>query len=158
GVTINLYRGASAAGSPYQTAVTAADGSYSFTDLAPGSYFVQEVVPDGYAQTAGAAGYAVTVGGDGMQSGAAPVADLDFGNFQPGSISGIKFNDVNGDGVRQSGEAGLAGWTVQLLDAGGNVLKSTTTGPGGSYSFTGLAAGTHRVREVGQSGWAQMTA
>ena len=38
---------------------TAADGSYSFGNLGPGKYFVQEVVPGGYTETFGTAGYTV---------------------------------------------------------------------------------------------------
>ena len=35
------------------TAVTGSNGTYSFTDLCPGTYYVQEVVPTGYVQTGG---------------------------------------------------------------------------------------------------------
>ena len=54
---------------------TAGDGSYSFTDLTPGSYSVREVQQAGYTQTAPAAGsYGVTVTAGGL------FADRDFGN------------------------------------------------------------------------------
>jgi hypothetical protein len=43
-------------------------------------------------------------------------ADLTFGNFPlPGSISGTKFNDANGNGLLDSGEAGVAGVTINLF-------------------------------------------
>ncbi|MEB3218005.1 MAG: S8 family serine peptidase, partial [Nostocales cyanobacterium 94392] len=90
------------------------------------------------------------------------VTDIDFGNRQVvpnGSISGTKWNDLDGDGVRDSGEPGLQGWTIYLdqnqngqLDNG---ETSTTTNANGNYSFTGLAAGTYHVAEVLQSGWEQ---
>ena len=81
-----------------------------------------------------------------------------FGNFQLGVISGQKFNDINGDGIKNGSDAGLAGWTIQLdKDANGTVDATTVTGAGGAYSFTGLTAGTYRVREVGQAGWIQTT-
>ena len=55
-------------------------------------------------------------------------------------------------------DAGLAGWTIELdKDANGTVDATTVTGPGGTYSFTDLTAGTYRVREVGQVGWIQTT-
>jgi len=31
-----------------------------------------------------------------------------------GSISGLKWNDLNGDGIRQTNEPGLQGWTINL--------------------------------------------
>jgi hypothetical protein len=81
-----------------------------------------------------------------------------FGNFQLGAISGKKFQDNNGDGIESGADAGLAGWTIQLdKDANGTVDATTVTGPGGAYSFTGLVAGTYRIREVGQVGWTQTT-
>ena len=84
---------------------------------------------------------------------------FDFANFQLGSISGMKFNDIDGDGTNDGGsDPGLAGWTIELdKDANGTVDATTVTGPGGTYSFTGLTAGTYRIREVGQVGWIQTT-
>ncbi len=82
-------------------------------------------------------------------------------NNQPslGEISGIKWNDLDGDGVRDSGEAGLQGWTIYLDQNQNSQLdsaeRSTITDTNGNYSFTNLAAGTYRVAEVLQSGWQQ---
>ena len=53
GVTIELFQGATPSGNPYETTTTAANGSYSFTGLAAGTYSVEEVVPSGYIQTGG---------------------------------------------------------------------------------------------------------
>ncbi len=41
---------------------TAADGSYAFTGLAPGTYYVAEALPSGWSQTSSAGELAVTVG------------------------------------------------------------------------------------------------
>jgi hypothetical protein len=76
-----------------------------------------------------------------------------------GTISGIVFNDLNGNGLKDTGEPGLPNWRV-YLDANNNKLfdtseKSVITPTGGAYSFTGLNAGTYNVREVDQSGWAR---
>jgi hypothetical protein len=75
------------------------------------------------------------------------------------SLGGLVFEDHNGNGVRNSGEAGLAGVTVYLdqnrngaLDAGETF---TTTGATGTYAFNNLAAGTYTVREVVPTGFAQ---
>ncbi len=60
----------------------------------------------------------------------------------PGSISGEVFSDLNGNGVLDSGEPGLYGWTV-LLDG-----TPATTNANGDYSFTGVMPGTHTISEV----------
>jgi hypothetical protein len=74
-------------------------------------------------------------------------------------IQGTKWNDLNGNGVKDTGEAGLAGWTIYLDQNNNGTLDtgetSTLTDANGNYSFTGLAAGTFTVAEVMQSGWQQ---
>ncbi len=75
------------------------------------------------------------------------------------TISGTVFNDLNADGVKNTGESGQSGWTV-YLDADGNGQLDTgettaTTAADGSYSFGGLAAGTYAVAEVQRPGWQQ---
>jgi hypothetical protein len=55
------------------------------------------------------------------------------------SISGTVFSDPDKDGGHLNateGEKGLAGFTVNLLDAGGNVVATTKTNSLGGYSFT----------------------
>jgi hypothetical protein len=52
------------------------------------------------------------------------------------SITGTVFFDPDGNGVRESGESGIAGITVNLLDSTGAVIASTTTDANGKYSFT----------------------
>jgi hypothetical protein len=53
-------------------------------------------------------------------------------------ISGTVFNDANGNGVRDTGEAGIQGVTVNLLDSTGAVIASTVTDVNGEYDFTDL--------------------
>lgn len=76
-----------------------------------------------------------------------------------GSIAGSKWHDLDADGIWDTSEAGLAGWTIYLdvnendrLDGG---ELNTVTDAAGNYALTGLAAGTYRVAEVMQPGWQQ---
>jgi len=79
-----------------------------------------------------------------------------------GTISGYKWNDLNGDGTRNAGEPGLSGWTIRVaecLSGNCNTLGtplSTTTNASGYYIFTGLTyqpARWYRVQEILQAGW-----
>ena len=56
GVTIDLYNSTTGLGTGtgwLEQTTTAANGTYSFSNLNPGTYYVQEVVPSGYIQTGG---------------------------------------------------------------------------------------------------------
>ncbi len=77
-------------------------------------------------------------------------------------ISGQKFEDLNGDGIRQGNEPGLAGMTV-FIDANLNGEfdvddeVSVTSDEFGNYSFTDLEPGTYRIRQVPTPGFVQTT-
>ncbi|HEY0007921.1 MAG TPA: SdrD B-like domain-containing protein, partial [Tepidisphaeraceae bacterium] len=78
-----------------------------------------------------------------------------------GSISGYTFNDSDKDGVLDTGESKAGGKTV-FLDANNNSRldsgeRSVVTASDGSYTFTALAAGTHRVRRVFPTGYTYST-
>jgi hypothetical protein len=56
----------------------------------------------------------------------------DFGEFQNLTISGEKFNDLNGNGVQDAGDSGPPGWTIDLLDASGTIIATTVTDDSGN--------------------------
>ena len=64
------------------------------------------------------------------------------------------WRDDNHNGVQDSGEPGLPGFTVLLLDCNGTVLRTTTTDANGQYAFSGLPAGSYRVVFVAPAGTA----
>ncbi|OAI41579.1 hypothetical protein AYO38_00675 [bacterium SCGC AG-212-C10] len=73
-----------------------------------------------------------------------------------GTISGKKFNDLDGDGQpAEAGEPGVAGFTIQVLNSDGGVVAQQTTDAQGAYEFTGLGAGNYTVAESGKGGWRQ---
>ncbi len=58
------------------------------------------------------------------------------------------WNDRNGNGVQDIGEAGVAGAAVQLLPgcSGESVLAAQSTNSNGDYRFNALPAGSYRIR------------
>jgi hypothetical protein len=65
------------------------------------------------------------------------------GSFTPatGFISGSVFNDTNGNGILNTGETGLAGWTVTITDVATGLTMTTTTDANGDFLFNNLATG-----------------
>lgn len=71
-----------------------------------------------------------------------------------GTIGDFVWNDVDGDGVQDTGEAGIDGVTLDLwldednsgtINAGDTFVGTRTTSGGGAYDFTGLVAGNYIV-------------
>lgn len=70
--------------------------------------------------------------------------------FAAGSISGMKFNDLNNNGIKDGLDAGLQNWRIYL---GGDASDSALTDVNGDYTFSGLAPGNYSVSEAAQAGW-----
>ncbi len=129
---------------------TDSSGNYKFLSLLDGNYSVREDYIDGWRQS-----YPINSSYQFNLSGDTTVNEADFGNYevQPGSISGLKFNDQNGNGVRDSGEPGLSDFRINI--SGNNVNYYTVTNPDGFYSFPGLWRGSYTIREETRDGWIQ---
>lgn len=141
------------------TTSTDATGQYRFEGLLPGVYRVVETQPGGYLSVGARAG---TVGGQTRGVVVSPdlLSDIhleggddsvrnDFAEARPASISGHVYEDDNRNGVRDEGEAPIAGVELALLDAGGNPTgMTTTTDASGFYSFVDLKPGTYGVAET----------
>jgi hypothetical protein len=67
-----------------------------------------------------------------------------------GSLSGRKWNDLNGDGVMQSGEPVLPGWLIKLSNG-----TFAVTDVNGYYYFVNLPVGSYTISEQMQPGWQQ---
>jgi len=142
-------------GEPFMA--TDANGNYSFTNLGPGTYKVRMVVPTGALQTTGNPADITAVSGSNVDGNIN--SGLNFGNFQKISISGQVYNDLNDNGAIDSGDPGLAGWTV-FLDANSNGAldngeTSAVSNSQGAYTFANLGPGTYKVREQVQTNWTQ---
>jgi LPXTG-site transpeptidase (sortase) family protein len=136
------------------TTTSTSSGSYSFSNLPPGNYLVVETDPAGYVSTTpNSVPATISAGGS---------ATVNFGEYQlPAStlsgIIGMVFNDANGNGVQDSGEAALSGVTIQLKNNVGAVIATTTTDALGGYSFPNLPAGTYTVTETDPTGFVSTT-
>jgi hypothetical protein len=136
-------------------ASTDSSGNYTLTGVKPGTgYALREVSQGSQWSCTAPSGCAYT---SLSPTSGQTITGKTFGNAPTFSVSGTKFNDLNGNGVKDSGEPGLSGWTVYADLNGNSTLDSgepsTTTASDGTYTITPVNSGTMKIREVAQSGW-----
>ncbi|MDJ0843839.1 MAG: SdrD B-like domain-containing protein [Crocosphaera sp.] len=157
-------------GNLLQTTTTDGSGMYMFNDLNPLlTYTVTFDTPTGFDSVSPRqVGNDPTIDSDGLTSDPIVLSPgefndtIDAGFYQFGKIGDFVFNDLNRDGIQDPDEPGINGAIVQLLNANGNVIATTTTGddpntPGtqtGYYEFGGLTPGVeYTVRFLNPAGF-----
>jgi uncharacterized repeat protein (TIGR01451 family) len=155
--TINLYRWN---GESYQLINTMDTddnshfGWYWFEDLLPGQYQVCEYLKNGWQQTYPGTGicHQLTLPQDKSAQWSINMIEgpeYNFGNIEYGSVEVTKFNDLDGDGKFDDGEAVLSGWDINLSD------NTQTTGENGQVLFDQLLPDTYYLSENIKPGWEQ---
>ena len=132
---------------------TDVSGRYTLRS-ASGTQVVRVVRPAGWLASNSAEeskSVAVTLGG---------TITANFGSFAPsGSSTGFKWLDINGDGIRDASEPGIAGVYIYLdLDGDGRPdvgEPAAITKADGSYVLNPPIAGTYTIREVVDPGYVQ---
>jgi RHS repeat-associated protein len=139
GITVDLVDPVTAA--VLASTATDVDGLYTFTLLADGDYEVdidETTLPAGYQLTVGPDPQEATVAGGTTTSG------VDFGYALGDLVTGVVWNDVNGDGLIDPGEALLEAVEVRLLpEVGSPVVVATDVD--GHYSFPAVVGGEYRL-------------
>jgi choice-of-anchor A domain-containing protein/uncharacterized repeat protein (TIGR01451 family)/TQXA domain-containing protein len=164
GVTVKLY---DCSNNFAGSTVTDSTGKYLFSNLAPGNYYVQFILPAGYAFSPQYQGADTTKNSDvdpltgkticlNLSPG---ITDLtrDAGIYQPKASVGDKvWNDLNHDGVQDNpaSELGIPNVVVKLFDCSSNLIFTTTTDQNGNYLFSNLTPGSYYIQFVAPSGYA----
>ncbi len=137
-----------------RNSITFGDGTYYIGNLpAGGTYEVcvdTTTLPSGLTQTFDLTSPTNDHHATVTFSGAEHRPDLDFGYRGSLSLGDLVWNDVDGDGVQDTGEAGIAG-VVVYIDANGNGTRDATeafatTDSNGAYTIGNLFNGTCTVR------------
>jgi len=129
------------------------DGSYSFTGIAPGSYYIcVETAPNGYLPTQVVAmDNNSFVNANGCSDCVSlldetTIDDLDAGFiFGSSDIGDRLWFDENENGVDDPGEPGLAGVILNLQDCNGTLISTVTTDVNGNYLFSDVLAGNYVI-------------
>ncbi|MGD8904885.1 MAG: hypothetical protein PVI67_15075, partial [Anaerolineae bacterium] len=93
-------------------------GEFSFDDLWPGTYSITIDDPAGftcsYPDPCEYTGIEI-MSGDEINLDEELEGDASFADWQPGSKSGIKFEDMDGQGDKDATDPGLEGWYIHLF-------------------------------------------
>ncbi|MEZ6034243.1 MAG: SdrD B-like domain-containing protein [Planctomycetaceae bacterium] len=136
------------AGEP--TTVTDVKGKFTITGLPVRAVTFCEVVQPGFNPTPGFSDHKTITIREGR------VVKSDFPNVTApiinGNITGTVFEDNNENGIKESGEHGLTGWTM-FVDTNGDGLLSegeptALTDSDGDYLLTDIPAGPATVYEI----------
>ena len=152
------------------TAVTDAQGKYSFSGLPLGEYTVSVVDPTsgplaGTKPTEAYTGRYKTTADVTIKAETGSVIDVNFGFVKPASVGDYTWMDVNRDGVQDADEPALPGVTVTLTradgsavtDASGNPVAAVTTDANGKYMFENLLPGDYKVSFQAPAGFEATT-
>ena len=152
------------------TAVTDAEGKYSFVGLPLGEYSVSVVDPtsgplEGAKPTEAYTGRYKTTADVTIAEATGSVIDVNFGFVKPASLGDYTWMDVDRDGIQDADEPALPGVTVTLTyedgsavtDASGDPVDAVTTDANGKYSFENLLPGGYKVSFQAPAGFEATT-
>jgi hypothetical protein len=143
------------------TTTTASDGSYQFGELRPGVYTLSETQPGGFLDGIESLG---SLGGSIDQDRFSQIvvppgaegSDYDFGELSPAGLFGSVYLDTNNNGLKEPGEAPIAGVPITLTgvnDLEESINLTTTTASDGSYQFGQLRPGVYTLSETQPGGF-----
>lgn len=152
GVLVSLYNDV---GELVDSVTTDMQGSYSFSDIQQGNYKLKFFAPAGYAfspriLTVDEAKDSDVVSWDGFTE----IFQVEPGTYDEGKDAGLYrlaalgdrvWEDLNGNGMQDPGEPGLAGVVVRLFSEAGELVGQAVTNWQGGYLFENLLPGRYSL-------------
>jgi hypothetical protein len=135
-------------------------GGYLFNDIAEGTYSLQFSIPDNYLvtiQNPGLPSVSNKADFSGLVAPAVYSAGTDYLNVDAGFVRAATIGDnvwldLNGNGIQNANEPGIAGIPVRLFSSDGMLVASTVTSVQegssfvGYYNFKGVRPGSYYVQ------------
>ncbi|HEY6928897.1 MAG TPA: SdrD B-like domain-containing protein, partial [Thermoanaerobaculia bacterium] len=147
------------------TGLTAPDGSFDICGLTSGQSFrVTSPAPLGFNLTGPIDATVASASSRVFAKDFEYVIEVCLGNVPnlifpnqplPNAIGGLKFEDTNGDGIREPGEPPLGGVTINLGPSVGPPSQTTTTAADGTFLFTSVTPGSYVLTESVPAGFTQ---
>ncbi|MCX8056085.1 MAG: SpaA isopeptide-forming pilin-related protein [Ignavibacteria bacterium] len=171
-VKVILY--ACSTSTPIDVKFTNSQGYYSFSNVPAGNYYIKfENIPTGYAFTLKDVGSNDQLDSDvDPQTGKTACFPVDPQNCDNNStkwdagiyicpptfeVSGMVFNDANGNGIKDFGEVGIPNVLIKLWGTSANLIATTLTNTQGQFTFTNVLPGQYHVQEIDPPGYISTT-
>ncbi|MEY3419939.1 MAG: hypothetical protein RIR48_219, partial [Bacteroidota bacterium] len=154
GVVVSLFR---LDGTLVSTTTSATNGTYSFTQVAFGDYYISipqinekmfvlmqiNPLPNGSVITnkygTGTTNMISVLPGS-------TVSGIDLGYFRKITIGDFVWEDVNNNGLQDANEPGISGISISLINEAGVVEKSTISDNTGRYLFSDIGPGKYKIK------------
>jgi len=153
GISITLF---SISGNIISTTISATDGTYSFSDIPFGDYYISAAAIENkpfvlYLGTPSNMDSDISnefgIGTTRLINvlPGANITNIDIGFYATMSIGDFVWDDLNNNGLQESGEPGLAGILVSLIDESGTVRKTVISDSTGKYLIDSVATGRYKL-------------
>lgn len=150
-------------GAVVDNTVTDENGIYLFAETLPDDYQVKFYPPPDYFFSPVDQGADDTIDSDALSSTGITVCTTlevleedhswDAGMYQHATLGDWVWEDVNANGIQDTGESGISGVSVDLQDCQGNSLGSTASNSNGFYQFSGLPPDSYSLRVIPPAGF-----
>ena len=135
------------------TATTTQTGCFELNNLDVGEYLITENLLDGWKNIS--PGEATTT-----QVIAGATTTIEFYNFEYASVSGFKYQDLDGLLKTTDDLIGIVDWIINLFNSNSTStpIATTTTDSVGYYKFENLLPDEYQIEEELQNDWKQLSA
>ena len=140
-------------GTPAYSNVTNSTGGFIFTDIPWGTYWLNETLLAGWTQSLLTPNRIIEINGTSNI-----LIEQNFTNREnpkSGNVSGSKYNDLNGNGIKEINDVPIPGVVITLYYQNGTVFGTRTTDANGIYVFDPVPTGIYTLNETVPSGWKQ---
>ncbi|HVP93991.1 MAG TPA: SdrD B-like domain-containing protein [Methanoregulaceae archaeon] len=137
----------------FSSTLTNGSGGFNFTNIPWGIYLLSEIPQAGWTQSPLTPNRTVEINGTSLV-----LVNRNFTNqLNPvrGNISGSKYNDLNGNGIKEINDVPIPGVVIKLYYQNGTLFGTRTTDSNGAYVFDPVPAGIYSLNETVPSGWQQ---
>ncbi len=158
-IPVTLYY---ADGTLAASAASGQDGSFAFTNMYPGEYYIKAELPAGFrfarnidAQNRASIIISETAGNE-SETGKSDIIKLNMGEYKTnqdigmgamGKLGDFAWLDLDGDGMQDEGEPGIPDLTIRVYQYG-KLAAETKTDAFGRYMFDSLYPGEYTIEAL----------